>query len=246
MAKTAKVPPPLPTNPMQDPAVAGGYAAQDTYPRQIAAIRQDPRLSDLAKAEQLAAAHDEHVQEVTRLREDLQSRRTARRDHLAAQVPIGPGVPPDASPADAAVLNTAFRTALLDMRDNAPLTEDRQAALAEALRFGDDTRIRAALTAAEEDGQTGVLDQWAQGTGNTDVVNELRDLNAQISGNHINALREAQAFRIPPRPNEAANVLLLQQRAEEERRRQAGQRDLRPVWERTVPAPPSGADPIQY
>ncbi|MBD2897253.1 hypothetical protein amrb99_62120 [Actinomadura sp. RB99] len=221
----AIVPPLPPIN--QDPAVIGATAATDAYPAQIDAIRQDPRLSELAKAEQLATAHENHLAALDQHRTDLQNRRAARLAMLEPVIPTGPGYPADASAADRAVLATAFRTALDQAR--ATPAKARAAALDDAIRFGDDTQIRALITAAQDDGDTQLVDRWAAATGKTEFVTEIRALRVQLAG-HDPATRgwERRAFMPQRRPPEAANVAVLRKAAEDAARAQARTRQLNP------------------
>ncbi|MGW3352573.1 hypothetical protein ACWDA3_55570 [Nonomuraea rubra] len=209
---------PAPLGPTRDdPAVQAAIATQAPYVAKIDAIRSDPHLSELAKAEQLSEAYEQQMTVLNQHAQDLYGRRTARRDHLAAQLPIGPGVTPDMSAADKAVLQAAFRARLEEV-GQAKL-EQRHAMLGEAIRYGDDTTIRAVLTYADNHNEGQTLDVWAQQTGNEALLAEIRNLNQQLGGIHDGSGWERQAFRTPQRPFEAANVSALRRRAEEQARK---------------------------
>lgn len=206
----------------EDPAIVAGYATQDTYQPRLDQIRNDPMASELAKAEQVTAAYEQHNAELDRLQGDLHGRRTARLEHLQARIPAGPGYPADASAADRAVLAAAFRGAL-DQARGASMN-DRRTALDDALRFGDDTQIRALITAAQEAGDTKLVDRWAAATGSTAALEEIRALREEIEGRGPSRPWAAQAFHRPGRPMEAANLPVLRQRAEQAAQQQARDR----------------------
>lgn len=199
----------------EDPSLAAAQDAQAAYSGRVATINGDHSLSDLARAEQISAAYQEHAAELSKLQNDLAERRVARVNHLKAQIPVGPGVPDDASPADRAVLTAAFMASLDKARGT--LLPARQAMLADALRFGDDAAIRAVLTSAEESGYVGLFDQWATATGNTETLNEIRAVDAQLAGmDRSTGAWEGQAFRAPARPHEDINLPVMRQKAEAE------------------------------
>jgi len=212
---TMAEPAPLPPT-RDDPAVQAAATTQDPYVARVDAIRNDPMLSELAKAEQLQEAYERQMATLTEHATDLHTRRVERLTHLQAQVPAGPGIPADATPADQAVLHSAFRARLDETR--AADKGRRKVMLAEALKFGDDTTVRALLTAADEDSDAKLFDAWADATGNTPVLAEIRDLNTQLNGYHPGHVWQSQAFRAPKRPHEIANVNVLRQRAEQQER----------------------------
>lgn len=205
---------PAPLDPAQaDPAVVAGQTVQTTYPGKIDAIRNDPALSDLAKAEAIAQAYADHGAELQRLAEDLHGRRVTRLTHLQGQIPSGPGIPADASQADAAVLQATFRAHLDAARHASP--DERQQMLTDALRFGDDTQLRAVLTAGQDLGHTKLVDQWADASGKTDLLAEIRALNAEIAGHGPGRGWVSQAFHVARRPDELNALPVLRQRAEQ-------------------------------
>ncbi|MDX3099694.1 hypothetical protein [Nonomuraea angiospora] len=221
---------PEPMGPTQhDPAVQAGYASQQAYVAKVEAVRSDPQLSELAKAEAVVGAYEAQNAELQRLNGDLYGRRQARYDHLRGQMPVGAGVAPDASPADAAVLHAAFRTSLEKAREARP--EQRKAMLAEAMRFGDQVTVRAIITAAEEVSDIHAIDAWAASAGKETLVAELRDLNTKLNGHDMQtALWEGQAFRAPRRPAELGNLPSLRKQAQEEEQAQMRQRRRNPTY----------------
>ncbi|GAA3531358.1 hypothetical protein GCM10022419_008090 [Nonomuraea rosea] len=208
---------PAPLGPTRDdPAVQAAAATQDPYVARLDAIRNDPALSELAKAEQVAEAYDQQMKALTEHATDLHNRRIARLEHLQGSVPTGPGIPTDASQADKAVLSASFRAALDQAR--AADFDQRRAILADALKFGDDTTLRALLTAAHENSDTKLVDVWADATGNTPVIAEIRDLHTQMHGIHAGSSWQSKAFNAPKRPGEIPNIPILRQRAEQQQR----------------------------
>lgn len=221
---------PAPMGPTQhDPAVQGGVAAQSAYAERMQAIEDDASLSDLARAEAIVEAYEGQNAELTRLTTDLHERRTARLTHLQSQVPAGPGIPDDASQADKAVLGTAFRAALEQAR--AADYDQRRAMLSDALTFGDDSTLRALITAAGENGDNKLIDAWASATGNEAVIAEIHDLNRQLGGIHPGRPWEGKAFRAPKRPMAVGNLNYLRQKAQQaEQAEMQRQRLARPAY----------------
>lgn len=206
--------PPAPLGPAQaDPAIVAASTAQAAYPALVETIRADPNLTELAKAEAVVQAYEQQNADLQRHAEDLHGRRIARLEHLRGQIPNGPGIPADATPADAAVLHTAFRAHLEAARNASP--EQRQQMLADALRFGDDTQARAVLTAGQDAGHTKLVDQWASATGSTGLLAEVRALNAEIAGHGPGHGWTWQAFQAPKRPAEVFTVAELRRKAEQ-------------------------------
>ena len=216
-------PPPLPPA-RQDPAVAGALAEQEIYQSRRAAIDDDTSLTPLARAEAIAQAYTESSQIIERHAKDLRDRRTARLEHLRSQLPIGPGVPADASPADRAVLVAEFRAAL--ERARSAHGQDAKRLLAEAIRFGDEATVRAVLTVAAERGEPQLLDQWAEAEGKQDLLAELRELESALNGAGPDALWESKAFRPLNRPIEVANLPFMRRQAEQEAREAEQRRRL--------------------
>lgn len=203
---------PLPPT-RDDPALQAGYAAQSAYVEQLQEIRFDHTRTDLDKAEAVMAAYEALQAELQRLGQDLSARRAARHEELIKPFPFGPGIAEGTSPADRAVLAASFR-AELDKARNAKLDE-RRAMLADALRFDDDTVIRAVFTVANENGEMRLMDMWAAHTGNTAVVEEARHLNQMLQGfSRADRAWELQAFTMPHRPEESYALPGLRQAAE--------------------------------
>ena len=219
---------PEPMGPTQhDPAVQAGYASQQAYTERVDAVRNDTQLSELAKAEAVVEAYEAQNAELQRLHSDLYGRRQARYEHLHAQLPVGPGITPDASPADASVLAAAFRNSLEKAREAS--RDQRHAMLNDAMRFGDQTMIRAIITAAEEVSDTRLIDAWAASTGQEALVTELRAVNVQRHGHDtMAALWEGQAFRAPRRPPEVGDLHALRKQAEETAQADARRRRFNP------------------
>lgn len=213
---TQTAPSPLPADVRDDPAVAGALDAQRRYEDRLASIHADPDLDELARTEAVAQAYAEITQALTAHAEDLRTRRTARLEYLRSQIPAGPGIPEDASPADKAVLMSAFRHAL--ERARSADSEQRRGMLADSLRFGDEITTRAVLTVAAERGEGQTVDQWAKATGNETLLAELRELESALNGAGPGAPWEAKAFRAPRRPREIGSLPLLRRQAEQRAR----------------------------
>lgn len=201
----------------EDPSIQAGYAAQQAYGARLNEIDADTTLDELGRAEAIVAAYEEHLTTVQTLAEDLHTRRVARAQHLAGQIPTGPGIPDDATPADRAVFATAFRSSLAQAR--AAGLEERQQMLADAIKYGDDVLMRAVLSVADEKGEAKVFDQWAKATGKGDLLAELRALNEEIHGAGPSRAWVGQALRAPRPPrNEMSSLPVLRQRAEQSAR----------------------------
>ncbi|MEV4752155.1 hypothetical protein AB0K21_37845 [Streptosporangium sp. NPDC049248] len=223
--------PPAPMGPAQhDPAITAAQTLQESYGARLDAIRNDFNLSDLAKAEAVVAAHEQHGAELEKLAGDLQERRTARLAYLQGQIPNGPGVPADATPADAAVMTTAFRAALSEARTASP--EQRGQMLADALRFGDEPALRAVLTAAADVGQVKLIDAWAQAAGKTEVLAEMRALREEIEGRGPGRAWAFQAFQAARRPDEMFTLPGLRTAAERQAQERAQASRLNPTFRR--------------
>lgn len=221
-----------PPAPREDPALAAAVAAAEVHYAQLDDIRSDPDLTDLERAERIKAVYDEQVARVRALAENFYARRRARLAALEAEIPTGPGVTPDMSPADATVLRSAFMNAL--ERARAADTEQRRAMVVDAITYNDDTLLRGVLSAAREAGDAAVLDEWARRTGKTDVIAEIRALNAALASPSV---WEIKAFRRPPTPPELRRLAELRRaEAEREREREAAreEREARRMGFRSV------------
>lgn len=223
-----------PPAPREDPALIAALAAAEVHAGQLDDVRSDPDLTDLERAERIKAIHDEQTARIQALAENYYARRRARLAALEAEIPTGPGVTPDMSPADATVIRSAFMAAL--QRARSAGSEQRRAMLADALAYGDDATLRASLSAAREAGDAATLDEWARRTGKTAVLAEIRALNAAITRP---GLWEAKAFRRPIEPPELRRLAELRKaEAEREREREAAreEREARRLGFRNVTA----------
>ncbi|TDV40119.1 hypothetical protein [Actinophytocola oryzae] len=187
---TATEPAPMP-HPNDDGDFAAARQAPVDYQATVDRVREDPRVSDLGKAERIAEAYSAYISAMDGAWERLQGRRQARHDWLAGQVPTGHGIAEDASPADRAALMAAFRghydrASSMDMKGRAQMLD-------EADRFGDEPARRAALTAIVENGEHHTTlrsrpDRYAT------VVAHLDELGA-LRGNSAARGFEWQTFR---------------------------------------------------
>jgi hypothetical protein len=207
---TSTEPAPMP-HPNDDPDFAAARQAPVDYAAALAEVRGNPRISDLGKAEKATAAYSEYTAALGGAWERLQARRQARYDWLAAQVPTGPSVPDDASPADRAALLGAFRThyarAVEADRDG------RARMLDEADRFGDEPARRAAVAAILEHSERDTLrnrpDRYSTLTAHLDELTDLqRGGSATVRG------FQRQAWRQQPEPPEVKQLPELQAAAE--------------------------------
>ncbi|HEY8375147.1 MAG TPA: hypothetical protein VIK91_01605 [Nannocystis sp.] len=219
------IPPPAfsgpPPAPREDPALVAALAAAEVHTAQLDDVRSDPDLTDLERAERVAALHNEQVARIQALAENYYARRRARLAALEAEIPIGPGVTPDMSPADKAVVNSAFMAAL--QRARSADSEQRRAMVVDAITYGDDSLLRAALSAAREVGDAATLDEWARRAGKAAVLAEIRDLSAALARPGI---WETKAFRRPIEPPELRRLAELRKaEAEREREREAAREE---------------------
>src|SRR4051794_4527779 len=91
-------------HPNEDPAFAAARQAPVDYQTTVDKIRTDPRISDLRKAEEVAAAYEAYTSAMHGAWGELQGRRQARHDWLAGQVPTGPAAPDGATHMDRTAL----------------------------------------------------------------------------------------------------------------------------------------------
>lgn len=180
--------------------------ARETLSRYTAAaekIRKDVRLTDIAKAEQIKAAYESYKTTLTGAYQDLMERRRNRLAHLESLLPVGPNIAPNTSPADRAVLMTAFRNAY-DQAQAAPSMGAREKMLAQAERFDDDIMRRAVFTALLDNNEHNVTDQWAAThTGEANYLNEAAELRDAVAGRGVSNMWDVQAFKPIPEPAEA-------------------------------------------
>ncbi|WP_405017385.1 hypothetical protein OHV05_10125 [Kitasatospora sp. NBC_00070] len=198
-------PQPLP-HPNDDPAFAKARQSVQAYTAAAASIRGDFNITDVAKAEGITTIHGEHVKQVQAAFDDLTRRRRTRLEYLETLVPVGPGIPEGTSPADKAVLMTAFRNAYAAAQD-ARTPADRQTLLAQAERFDDDAMRRAVLTVVIENSETDTLRTWTdQHLTTGGYLAEVIELREALAGRGQIHLWNAQTFRPAPRPQEAAEL----------------------------------------
>ncbi len=180
-----------------DAAVIKAGQVKAAHAELVAAIRDDPDRSETARARDVAATEDSINSQLDQASADLQQRRQSRHAALERRLPLGPEVPADSSPADAAVLHQLHRAAVASAA--AMSGPERVAALRRAVRDGDSTMERAVTAVALEDGDHAVLGALAQArpdSGLADVLTELSDLRRKITGGDItDGMRRAQTFR---------------------------------------------------
>lgn len=210
----------------EDPSVTAGQQVRADFTDQAQKLRQDQRLTDLQAAEQITQLWSSSNASLAKLYEDLQSRRRARLAALDSIVPLGPNVPAGASPADAAVLQQAFRSALAQARAAMPAsstsgggnlsrlgpvdTDTLDGMLADAERFDDDNLRRAVLTAAYEGGYMGIVRRWSDLMGVTAQLDEYTELQDALAGQGIWGQWNYTTFAPLPAPDEVANLPRLQ------------------------------------
>ena len=218
---SGKEPAKLP-HPNEDPSHLAARQAKADYYQAMQKARGDWRISDLEKAEQINKAYETYTTTLTKSYEDLYARRRTRLEWAEAQVPFGPGVTADTTPADKAVLISAFRVALDKVR--AADLDERHRLLREAEAFDDDTMRRAVLTAAAEDSHRKLLDEWAAPRpGMAALVDEVVGLRRDLRGAGTNRGFERQDL-FPEKPPQEARALpglrAAQQKQEEARLRE--------------------------
>lgn len=212
-------PAPMP-HPNDDIDTIAARASKQTFTEEAKKIRENFNASDLFKAEKINALYETHVKEITDAYQRLTERRRQRLAHLEALVPVGPGIPAGTSPADKAVLMTAFRTALDTARDGT--RQRRTALLAEAEKYDDDAMRRAVLTYAMDNSEIDILKAWSdQHLDVADHLDEVAKLRALLAGEHFENLWDTQDFRPLPAPHEVTELPRLQSAAEAARRARA-------------------------
>ncbi|MFJ6934459.1 hypothetical protein [Streptomyces sp. NPDC101132] len=205
-------PEPMPTHD-QDPDIKAAREAQAQYLEALQTARADYRLSDLAKAEAVDAAYTTYRTALQGAWDRIQGRRKARLEHLENLVPIGPGIPADATPADCAVLMTAFRAAL--ERAEALDRAGRAKMLHDAERWDDDAARRGALTAIVDASDWHTIKAWAQQHLTTaGYVEEVVALRSALTGTSSEttarfAVRECSPVRPPAEVVELPRLLAM-------------------------------------
>ncbi|WP_127501953.1 hypothetical protein [Actinoplanes solisilvae] len=198
----------------EDPAFIAAGEAKDTFVRAAQMARMDHSLTDLYRAVGVVKAYNTCVQRLGELRVDLDARRARRMTWITSTgLPLGPGIPTDASPADRVVLLSAF-TAAFERQAGA---EKRARVLADAQRFGDESTLRATLTAALDESDWRTFDRWASEHSPTSgaLAREWRKLNRLIGGytGEVEALFEQQMFTLIRPPEEVRTLPSLVQAA---------------------------------
>jgi hypothetical protein len=226
----------------EDPSVREGQQVREQFTASAQAIRQNASLTDLQVAEKVVETWTSCNAQLARLYDDLQSRRRARLADLEKTVPLGPAIPADASQADVAVLQQAFRTALAQARAAAPsqagdpslppIQTDHatlDAMLADAERFDDDNLRRAVLTASYEGGYMSLVRNWTDMKGLTAQLDEFAELQQAIAGLGIYGQWNFTTFSPIPAPSEVAALPGLQRAHEAAARVRAAYSSQRPV-----------------
>jgi hypothetical protein len=200
---------PLPLIP-EDPSYVKGEQVQATFIKQVQAIRADPGLSDLGKAEKITALWETSNATLTGLWQDLQARREARVKELQATVPIGPDIPAGTTPADEAVLMQSWRSVLAQAQgaDSTAL----QKMFAESQRFSDDVLMRAVLTVAADGSHPDDFDivrRWAEMNGATAGLEELTRIYKEMNGTALWSVKLGLSLGQIKKPQEAWNLPTL-------------------------------------
>ncbi|TDP90523.1 hypothetical protein [Labedaea rhizosphaerae] len=206
-------PQPMP-HPNDDPDFAAARQAKADYEAAVGQARKLTgvgALSLLRQAETLEAAHTTYAEAVQGAWDRVIERRKGRYEHLQAQLPMGPAVPSDATPADRAALMAAFQS----QHDRATATDrdGRAKMLDQADRFGDEHARRAAFTAILDRGEMDTLQNRSDRYGGVlDQISEMRDL--QNEGGHVARGFAHKTFRLEPAPAEVAQMPMLREAAE--------------------------------
>ncbi|MGW1801921.1 hypothetical protein ACWCQN_39935 [Streptomyces sp. NPDC001984] len=201
------IPQPLP-HANEDAYHLAARASKATFTDAAQAVRENPNISGRAKAEQIAALYDAHIRETAQAYQRLTDRRRARLEYLEGLVPVGPGIPADTSPADRAVLMTAFRAAWDTVKDTD--RDGRARLLAEAERFDDDAMRRAVLTFALDNAETPTIRGWtALHLDQKGYLDEVGGLREALAGRGIDRAWDMQDFKPLPKPQEAYDWRLI-------------------------------------
>lgn len=206
---TGKLPPV-----QEDPLLIAARESGVKFDRDVDKIRRDPMESELSRASKIHRLWEDYQAGLAHSRETFYAQRLKRLEELERTVPIGPGITPDTSPADAAALHQAF----VAQYDSAMLatTSELMDRYQRARRFGDDLGQRAILTAASDKGAMGVVSEWAS----EDPVRqqqlteaaELRDL-VQGHGTMSRFVGQALGQFLPrQRPQESQSIDAVRQR----------------------------------
>lgn len=192
---------PMP-HPNEDADNLAARASKEAFAAMVAEARNNPNASGRLKAQQVHELYAQHVTEIRQAYERVTARRQARLAELESLVPVGPGIPEGTSPADRAVLMTAFRAAL-DSARNAD-RKGLQALLADAERYGDDSMRRAVLTHAMDTGEVGIVQSWTdRNTDQAGAMNEVAQLRGVLDGHGHGSRWDYKDFNPVAVPQEA-------------------------------------------
>lgn len=233
-------PEPMPTHD-QDPDIAAARQAQAAYLAAAQEARSSYRLSDLAKAEAVDTAYTAYLTALQAAWGRLTERRRARLEHLEQLVPIGPGIPADATPADRAVLMAAFRTA----HEKALGTDrvGRVRMLQDAERWDDDAARRGALSAIVDSSDWHTIRDWATHhlttSGYVDEVVSLRNMLAGSSTDVTDrfARQACSAVRPPQEVQHLPQLIRLRDARETEGQRTSARSTAHSVARSRFPQP---------
>lgn len=213
----------------EDPAYLRAEQVKQQYVAAVAAANANPALTDIYRAAAISKAWATCAEQLASLRQDLDARRQARMDWIGRTMPLGPGIPADTSPADAAVLRAAFTTAYERARNSTEAERNRQ--LADAERFDDDAVRRAVLTACLDDSQWKTVDRWAEqhNPAAAALIGEFKGLGELVTGytGNSDTRFEQMQFGPPPRPRELAQLPQLVEAHNGNARRHNGSLDVR-------------------
>ncbi|MFJ4829881.1 hypothetical protein ACIP79_08195 [Streptomyces sp. NPDC088747] len=196
------IPAPVTAHPNEDVDHLAARASKLTFVAKARAVRENFNTSDRFKTEQVSGLYDAHVQETADAYERLTTRRRDRLAYLESLVPVGTGIAENATPADKAVLMTAFRAAWKEAQEAD--RAGRMRMLAEAERFGDDATRRAVLTFAVDHSELDTVRAWTDfHLDEKGMVDEARELREALAGRSPLHGFERQDFTPVPKPQEA-------------------------------------------
>jgi hypothetical protein len=213
----------------EDPNYLRAEQVKQTYVAAVAAANSSPALTDVYRAAAIVKAWTACVADLGQLRTDLDARRAARMEWIGRTLPLGPGIPPGTSPADAAVLRAAFNAAYERARQSNE--DERRRQLADAERFDDDAVRRAVLTACLDDSQWNTVNRWAEAHNPAAgaLIREFQALGQLVTGftGNSDTRFEQMQFAPPPAPAEVNQLPQLVQAHNNNVRRQNGSLEVR-------------------
>ncbi|MFJ9792633.1 hypothetical protein [Streptomyces globosus] len=201
----------------QDPDIAAARKAQTDYLTAVQAARSDWAASDLAKVQAIDAAYNAYVTALQGAWDRIQARRRALLEYLETLVPVGPA---DTSPADRAVLTTAFRAAY--EQASTASRDGRIRMLQDAERFNDDAARRGALTAILKGSDWHAIRDWAQHHLTTSgYVEEVLGLRGALAGTSAEttarfAVRECSPVRPPAEVQDLPRLITMRDASQAE------------------------------